>query len=388
MCENCNDLHSIRLAGKCRIWRLCPDGGVPDTSGTSGIERKNEGDNMVLKKHYGVVKRGARKIMRGKKCFAVVVVAILIISAIILISHRRGVVGEAIASIDEILSTTSSRTNEDYDIVIANQKSPFFALIATPLASYFDGGKHTKPLLVVGHCPWVKSQESDVASSITQFLNRYPEKKAIVIGEKYPELSAIEIRHAYSGDPCEVSIQIAGDLWKHSDTLLIIEKDMWHYNIAVNLVPVASYLNIPVIVSSDWNNDLNVLKDKLGAKYAIACTNFSIPMKTYRVNSIEDCLSLICTGEKNVFSDRINAKPDYIVLANPLDITPKIVLNETAWYFNGTVKSTSTGSTSDPSTNPDAPKHYITIPDDYIYANVILDTIMKFSESPIPGRNA
>ncbi|UCH89814.1 MAG: hypothetical protein JSV49_03990, partial [Thermoplasmata archaeon] len=82
----------------------------------------------------------------------------------------------------------------------------------------------------------------------------------------------------------------------------------------------------------------------------------------------------------------LGLEPNYIALANPLDSHQPEVLDSFEEVFTGEVTSSDTGSTSDPSADPNSPKHYITIPEDYQWANVKIETVMDFTQSPIPGR--
>jgi hypothetical protein len=90
-------------------------------------------------------------------------------------------------------------------------------------------------------------------------------------------------------------------------------------------------------------------------------------------------------GMKSVMRDRLGITPTYIALANPKDTEIPAAVDSFDEHFEGTITSSETGSTSDPSLSPDAVVHHMEIPEDYQYARVKVTAVMDFVDSNLPS---
>lgn len=325
------------------------------------------------------------------------IVALLVIAGVMLFYPKNDDSSVSKATIDDLLSIRSSRKSVDYDMVITSYTSPYVVLAATPLAVYFDGNqsKTAKPLLLAGTND--ETPEEGISKTISSFFMDYQGRKTVVLGniEKSVEddlkLGNLAIR-INGGSVERTTLEAAKSFWESSDGAILIEKTQGGYNIGVNAVPIASYLNIPVIITSDTENVKDTLSE-LGVKKTIVCGNLKGYKKTFFISNVSQVHQLLATGMegkdgiKSILKDRIGSESvKYIALANPLDIDVPLVLEEISETFTGTIVSQGTGSTSNPSSNSNAPTHYFNIPEDYTWSNIILDTRVKYSNSPIPGR--
>ncbi|MCD6383547.1 MAG: hypothetical protein J7L88_03705 [Thermoplasmata archaeon] len=337
----------------------------------------------------------------SRKGIAVLTVVIILAGALIYLMMRGGERREVErATIDDLLATESVRRPAPYDMVIVDYDSPFFALVATPAAIYYKGDEVVeKPLLVAGLNP--ETQEGGISKSVLNFIKSYPEKRAMLVGDfSAGEISILKDAGAETSltfpGVCvkSASLQIARSLWVKSDGAIIVEKSLKGYTMALNTVPIASYLNIPVIVTRTMDSDVMDVLEALGVKYVIICGDVEPTMKYIRIGESETAHELLALGSpsrdgtlKSIFSDRLKGEPEYIALASPRDVDHPKVLERKTFHFEGTVESQDTGSTSDPSLNPNAPKHHLTIPDGWKWVNVKLSGKIRFTESPIPGRS-
>jgi len=332
-----------------------------------------------------------------KTAITVSIVMVLVIAGIVLFYPGNDERTVSQATVDDILSIRSARKSVDYDMVITPYTSPYTVLAATPLAVYFDGNhsKIAKPLLLAGTND--ETPEEGISKGISSFFMNYPGRKMIVLGniEKSvsDDLKLDNVAKRINGGSAErTSLEIAQTFWESSDGAMLIEETQGGYNIAVNAVPIASYLNIPVIITSDTENAVDTLEE-LGVTKTLVCGDLEGYKKTFFISNISQAQQLIAIGlqgkdgMKSILKDRIGVdKVSYIAMANPLDIDVPVVLDEITETFTGTIVSQGTGSTSNPSSDSNAPTHYFNIPEDYIWSNVILDTMVQYSNSPIPGR--
>jgi len=332
-----------------------------------------------------------------KTAITLSIVSVLVMAGIVLFYPGTDKNTVSRANVDDILSIRSVRKSVDYDMVITPYTSPYTVLAATPLAVYFDGNnsKVVKPLLLAGTND--ETPEEGISKAISRFFVEYPGRKTIVLGniEKSVnddlKLDNVAMR-INGGTPERTSLEAAKTFWESSDGAMLIEETQEGYNIGVNAVPIASYLNIPVIITSDTEKVVDTLEE-LGVTKTLVCGNLEGYKKTFFISNISQAHQLLAIGIqgkdeiKSILKDRIGSDTvKYIAMANPLDIDVPVVLEEISETFTGTIVSRDTGSTSNPSSNSNAPTHYFNIPEDFIWSNVILETRVKYSSSPIPGR--
>jgi hypothetical protein len=335
----------------------------------------------------------------AKKLVAILIVIIVCIAGIVIYLSYKPVKPRAIelATIDDLLRSESARTDITVDLVLTPFSSPYLTLVGTPVALYYDGGTcHAVPLLVAG----INSQTQDtgLSRSVMHFITIYGKSRACVLGN-IPLLDTLKVEPQVSiADKSLTSISVKSALtfWSKADGVLVIKpEDQPAYNLAVNAVPIACYLNIPVIITD--NIEARIVTqafDKLGVKYTLICGEVKgYYGKQWKLKSVEEIQDIIAVGVpdkagvlRSLLKDRLNTNCTYITMANPLDISQPERITGFTEVFEGTVVSQDTGSTSNPSSSPDAVTHYITIPEDYTWSNVKLDTKMQFTDSPIPGR--
>lgn len=338
----------------------------------------------------------------SKRTLAVCVTLLLLASGLLYYINTRGggERGPPRATIDDLLGTASERRVLDYGMVIVDYDDPYLALAATPVAIYStDQEMVRRPLLVAGLNP--ETPEGGISEAVLNFIRAYPEKRALIIGDiSSGELSELQfsgvenpLRISGKGRE-EVSLALARAHWARSDGVMIVKGDLEGYALALNAVPIASYLNIPVIIADRIDGDVRDLLKDLDARYVILVGDLRPPMRYIKIEDPEDAHKLLALGSpsedgtlKSIFSDRLGEDPGYIALASPRDIDHPRVLERRSYHFEGTVRSQDTGSTSDPSLDPSAPKHFLQIPEGWKWVNVKLSARIKFTESPIPGRS-
>jgi len=270
------------------------------------------------------------------------------------------------ASLDEILDAETVRSAAPEGMVVSDE-SPFYALIATPAACYYDdGGKHAVPLLV-----------EDPETPSTAVL-RFREAYAGGTGSFSPGEIGFggSGENVFDGSVSEISAAVAERYWTHAGTAMIIQDTRSAYNLAVSAVPIASYLNIPVLVTPDVDRVDSTL-ERLGVEYTFIIGKTSkvgygdiYPLKSAR--QIRD-LTMEIAGA------HLGVEINYIAMANPLDAFEADVLDRIIYDdFSGTVEHSETGSSANPGdSDRNAPRYYFDIPEDYRWARVTVDTWLK-----------
>ena len=246
-------------------------------------------------------------------------IAILVISSLLLISlsflmalireHEGEQVVETRFDLETIERLKSKRSHGAVPVIVS-EDNPFYALIATPVALYYEGSEqHAQPLLV---------QDFDNPSpSVCRFKNLYP-------------CMYKEIR---DGSPEEVSIDLS-KVWKRSDSALIIENSQKGYEMGIVAVPLASYLNIPVFVTDDIGKIETRLK-RLGIKYTFLCGDLKPYGKTWRFESTEEINDLLVKLINKRFG-----RVSYVTITNPSDTKEATVLDRVYFEFEGKTPST------------------------------------------------
>jgi len=244
------------------------------------------------------------EIIKAKKAYTsmkkIIVVAIAFLLLPIVISSEKSFM-------------PSETKRQEATPVIASKENPFYALIATPVALYYDDGMHVKPLLV--------ENISNPSDAVERFKQLYGLQNAIVIAGK---------------SPAEASNEIALQIWNRVDEAVIISNDFDGYSLGIALASLASYKNIPVFVADNIDEIENTLKS-LGVKKTYVCGNIEGYGNVVKFESIEEINDFMISFLKQKFG-----KVDYIVMTNPLDVQKPEVLDSVEYHFEGEINSGST----------------------------------------------
>jgi hypothetical protein len=200
--------------------------------------------------------------------------------------------------------------------ITVSDSNPFYSLIATPLAISYDtsGNQRIIPL-------YVKNVQ-DPSEAVERAENQIGIYTDFVISDIH--------------SPKEWSLYVAQQFWQETTTALIIKDDFTGYSLGIAAAPLASYLNIPIIVTSSFDTEVNTVLDNLGVEYLYICgdlhqagywvRNFTSPEEV-----TNECLDVI--------SSRFGETVSYITMANPLDISPPEVLDTITYNYQGTIPS-------------------------------------------------
>jgi len=251
----------------------------------------------------------ANKRLMGFLIISILGLNSIFVSAIALQGSQRKYGG----GISDILPTKSIRKINERTVIlpygklyynkgeIPDTNSRFYPLVATPLAAYYENGEqHLAPLLV--------RDSISPSVPVMRFLELYGSENTYTMPE---------------GDIEVLSREIANMFWKQADTILAIENSDRGYEMGLMAAPIASYLNIPVVVGTPDDS----LTAGLNCKHVILIGNKISPpdgVPYIRLDGREEILSYLLRIMKNEFGS-----VDYIAMANPLDAKPIQIINRT-----------------------------------------------------------
>ena len=236
---------------------------------------------------------------------------------------------------------------------IVSKENPFYALIATPVALYYDTNLHVKPLLV--------QDFNNPSKSIQRFKELYDVSDAILIDNE---------------TPTEASIRIAEMVWEHVDEAILIKNDFEGYKLGINIAPLASYKNIPIFVANSLDEIRDALEN-LGVEKTYVCGDIDGYGSFMKFDSVEEINNFMINFLKQKFGG-----VNYITMANPLDIQKPKVLDSVEYHFEGRVNSGSTlhGLNILLSGFNYSVSHTFSVPNDYTYARVKIKLVNEASE--------
>ena len=223
--------------------------------------------------------------------FAIILVVIgLLSSSAILYTLGEPTQQETVA----IPSASKSKRFIDEVPIVVSKDDPFYALIATPVALYYENGEqHVAPLLI--------QDFSAPSRAVSRFL-----EMAGVQG-------ALEVP---LGSPLEVSVSLAELIWEQSEMALLVEWSPQGYQLGVAASALASYLNIPLLVTDTLESVQETLQT-LGVQQVFICGDIDDYGQTIRFTSLGEITMYLMDFVKQMFGS-IN----YITLTNPQDTMP------------------------------------------------------------------
>ena len=246
--------------------------------------------------------------------------AIILISGGVLIvinkNDNEGDYADGSATTEIVLSSSSTRTeffsNETKGAIVVADSSPYYALIGTPVAlMYKESEKYTIPLNVIN-----KNSPSD---GVTKFLLKYQDTEnltTIGIGDVSGGEFPISIIHEINKETLrETSLEIANMFWENSDGVILVRANQEGYNFATVASPLASYLNIPIIVLEDNSIDKEVARvlKELNVDYSLICGDVEGYKKTWKSTweKVGECVGVYDKKNPWIKSGRIEELKQY-----------------------------------------------------------------------------
>lgn len=309
------------------------------------------------KKVYGYIMAD-----RNRKIGAVVVVVVLLAAIFASLSVSRGGAEET-ATMDDLLYSQSFRTNtEEGGSIVVSDDDPFYAIMATPVAVHYEetGDLMATPLLVAADDPSI---------SVERFLLAYNRPTTIVIGS-VGDLSVPKSFTILQEDVKHTSLTVAETFWTSADGAMIVPQTKEGYDLAVAAAPIASYVDIPIIVTDEVCSGVQGTLEALGVKYTVVLGDSDGYGKVFRLRTLTDIQDTMAEFIKSPMG--LASEVEYLTIANPQDIVPMDVTDTTTFHFEDLIYAHSTRDRVLAGTTPVPAEvdYRFEIPSDYEFANV------------------
>jgi len=262
---------------------------------------------------------GEGSLSRKKKLLALLAASLLVIAGVAFLPGA--LLGPAPKTIgfNEVLRLPSQRKPAAEQSVAVPSSEPFLGLAAAPAACWYDISKHEGeasgllPLLIIDGSP------DDAQYRLLDYLGR---NDVLSIGETGPGVTPTT---ELTGNQQDVSVRLAKHLFSRAAGILAVPLTQKGYELGVAAAPLASYLNIPIILvrsPADW-------KGLAGQLSALHLQYVMVVGGGWEAASSGMGLSAVDLGSMKAVrnacalavADRFGAL-NYIAAANPADATP------------------------------------------------------------------
>ena len=224
--------------------------------------------------------------MSPKKWGAVLVISLLVFGGLYLILMTRDdslVTGKA--GLSDLLDSRSERI-EGAPTAAVTSDCAFYSMITTPVCEYYDNDRELQvsPMLVY------YDQVDMPSNPANDFLDHYAYEELIEVGD------VVGLGHdpstTYRGGQKVVSLALAADHWSASDGAVLVKLSEEAYGDSMYGALLATYVNIPVIVTDSLDSRVVSVLEDLGVKYTIVCGDIDGYGKVMKFDTEEEAQDL------------------------------------------------------------------------------------------------
>jgi len=206
------------------------------------------------------------------------------------------------------------------DIVVIPSSDPYYGIIGSYIACWYDN-KTSDTLL-----PLLVSKNRNLSDKQYNFINnifRNDNEEILVLGESInTEFKTNEIL----GSPSDISLNVTQHIFKNSSSALIVPYGtMDDYELSLIASPLASYLNIPILLYYENEGKIQELCTKLDIKNCFLVGNINIELDNIEIIHLinkTEIQKIILSTIREKFGE-IN----YLSLTNPSDVLLPSILN-------------------------------------------------------------
>jgi hypothetical protein len=226
-----------------------------------------------------------------------------------------------------------SKKQLNEEVVIVPEGDPFFGIIGASMACWYDTPNLSglKPLLV--------QKDGELTNHQIIFLEQYlniKNRTILVLGE---HLNTTYHTTEVLGSPSEVAVEAARHAFVESSTVMVIPYGTDDaYKLSLIASPLASYLNIPVLIYDENENELQEICNDLNVRngYLIGDILPDLPgINIIKLENEDEIQNTVLTIIKERFGE-IN----YITMTNPSDVIPPYVINTNETRFTDHITNT------------------------------------------------
>ncbi len=269
---------------------------------------------------------------KKKVLITVIVISVIISGALIYVINNTGEDLSTI-SIYEVLGMTSTRKGSE-NVVLAGDSDPFNALVCTPLSCWYDiSAGSSRP---DGLRPFLIAKDGKLDDTQERFITNYNKNGFIIIG------SVNKDGLKFQGGISEQSLSAAQHEFESAAGVMIVHGSQEGYELGVSTAPLASYLNIPILIIEN-NTDMSMIKKgvkKLGAKYCIAVSAEprqiakNIGLDSILVGDQDTAMELNLIAVKDRFGSL-----NYLTMTNPSDVVQPYIVDVQTETFQNSVNN-------------------------------------------------
>ena len=223
--------------------------------------------------------------------------------------------------IENTFPSVNSVRNTIEDIIVIPSNNPLFGIIGSYVSCWYNSEEEygLKPMIIHDNGQFTDLQKL--------FFDQYFAEKngsILALGEQVQtDYETNEIL----GTATDVSIETATYIYSSASTIIIISNDMEDYQLSLTAGPLASYLDIPILIYDDNAPDIENICTILNVSNAIIISDIEIDLPEItiiRLETIDEIQDMTLSVIKEKFG-----RIDYITLTNPADVIPPSVITST-----------------------------------------------------------
>lgn len=218
---------------------------------------------------------------------------------------------------------STSVRNSLSDAVVVADSNPFYSIISTSSACWYDTTTNVSGLL-----PLFVAHAGNLTDAQTRFLGSYltPVNQTIlVLGE--PLTTAYPTREILGPAPA-VSLVLATELFVTAPAVLILPYGTTEaYQLSLLAAPLASYLSMPILLFDENDEEILAVCTQLQSTHAFLVGSVSVELPGITTISLET-EHAITDAVLSFISEKFGSL-HYLTMTNPSDILPPTVINTT-----------------------------------------------------------
>jgi hypothetical protein len=216
-----------------------------------------------------------------------------------------------------------SNRNTIADAVVVSDNDPFYSLIASNVACWYDTTTNATGLL-----PFLVFNKGNFTDAQMRFLETYLSSgtdSLLVLGD---HLKTSYHTTEILGSPPTVSITLATQVFTTASTVLITPYNTPEaYRFSLLAAPLASYLNIPLLLYDDNDAKLQTVCSELQTTHAIVVGGITVNLSNITIISLST-ENVISNATLTVIKENFGSC-NYLTMTNPSDVIPPTILNTT-----------------------------------------------------------
>jgi hypothetical protein len=207
------------------------------------------------------------------------------------------------------------------DAVIISDIDPYFGLIGTSLACWYDTETNSTGLL-----PLLVQHDGNLTDAQGRLLQAYSNSTDIMLLVLGEHLQTSYESMEFLGPAPSVSVTLAASMFTTAPSVLIIPYGYGDaYQLSLLATPLASYLNMPILVFDENAAEIQAVCTQLQTTQAYVVGNVSLNLEDVTVTSLPS-ETMITETILTVIKDDFGSI-NYLTMTNPSDVIPPTVLN-------------------------------------------------------------